>query len=46
MAFTMASLMAAGAVRILDTSNVATSFPGFVDHAARLGMKIVENRGE
>ncbi|MCJ7556484.1 MAG: 3-phosphoshikimate 1-carboxyvinyltransferase [Gammaproteobacteria bacterium] len=46
MAFAIASLMAGDAVTILNTSNVATSFPGFVDHAARLGMKIVENRGE
>jgi len=45
MAFAIASLMAGDAVTILNTSNVATSFPGFVDHAARLGMKIVENGG-
>jgi 3-phosphoshikimate 1-carboxyvinyltransferase len=42
MAFTIASLMAGDAVRILNTDNVATSFPGFVDHAADLGMKIVQ----
>lgn len=42
MAFTIAALMASGPVRILDTRNIATSFPGFSDHAARLGMKIVQ----
>ena len=45
MAFTMASLMARDAIRILNTDNVATSFPGFVDHAAGLGLKIVEKWG-
>lgn len=42
MAFTIAALMSSGPVRILDTRNVATSFPGFAEHAARLGMNIVQ----
>jgi 3-phosphoshikimate 1-carboxyvinyltransferase len=40
MAFTIAALMAGGPVRILNTRNVATSFPGFAEHGARLGMTI------
>jgi len=42
MAFTIAALMTTGPVRVLDTRNVATSFPGFTEHAARLGMTITQ----
>jgi 3-phosphoshikimate 1-carboxyvinyltransferase len=45
MAFTMAALRASGPVRIMNTANVATSFPGFVGHATSLGMEIVEDAG-
>jgi 3-phosphoshikimate 1-carboxyvinyltransferase len=41
MAFTMASLKAQGPIRILDVANVATSFPGFVDLAQAIGIRIV-----
>lgn len=44
MAFTIAALMASGPVRILDTRNIATSFPGFTEHAARLGMSIIREK--
>ena len=42
MAFAMAALRAGGALRIDDTLNVATSFPGFVELAARAGLGIGE----
>ena len=42
MAFAMASLRAAAPIRILDTKNVATSFPGFVDLARQAGLAISE----
>ncbi len=42
MAFTIAALMANGPVRVLNTRNIATSFPGFADHAIRLGMAITQ----
>jgi cyclohexadieny/prephenate dehydrogenase / 3-phosphoshikimate 1-carboxyvinyltransferase len=38
MAFAMASLRAAGPIQILDTDNVATSFPGFVSLARQAGL--------
>lgn len=38
MAFAMASLAASGPVTVTDTGAVATSFPGFVDSAAQLGL--------
>ena len=44
MAFTIAGLVASGPVRVLDTRNIATSFPGFSEHAARLGMKIIQEK--
>ncbi len=40
MAFSMASLKADGPIRILDVANVATSFPGFVDLARAVGIRI------
>jgi 3-phosphoshikimate 1-carboxyvinyltransferase len=40
MAFAMAALRAAGPIRIDDCANVNTSFPGFVDLAARAGLRI------
>jgi 3-phosphoshikimate 1-carboxyvinyltransferase len=40
MAFTMASLKADGPIRILDVANVATSFPGFVELAQAIGIRI------
>jgi len=42
MAFAVASLGAAGPIEILDTANVATSYPEFVAHARQLGMVIEE----
>lgn len=40
MSFAMAALRARGEVVINDCANVNTSFPGFVDLAARAGLKI------
>jgi len=40
MSFAIASLRAAGAITIRDVANVATSFPGFVDLAQSVGLKI------
>jgi 3-phosphoshikimate 1-carboxyvinyltransferase len=42
MAFAVASLRATGPIRILDTANVATSFPGFVTLARRAGLALEE----
>ncbi len=42
MAFAMASLRAAGPIQILDTENVATSFPGFVSLARQAGLLLEE----
>ena len=42
MAFAMAALRAGGALRIDDTLNVATSFPGFVELAQGAGLSIRE----
>jgi 3-phosphoshikimate 1-carboxyvinyltransferase len=42
MSFTVASLRAAGALRIKDVANVATSFPGFVKTAAAIGLNVSE----
>ena len=33
-------------IRILDTANVGTSFPGFAALAARAGVSIVESSGD
>jgi len=40
MAFAVASLKARAPIRILDVANVATSFPGFVDLAQAVGIRI------
>jgi 3-phosphoshikimate 1-carboxyvinyltransferase len=40
MAFTVASLRAAAPIRIRDTANVGTSFPGFVDLARGVGIDV------
>jgi len=40
MAFAVAGIAAQAPIRILDTANVATSFPGFVDLARTVGMSI------
>lgn len=42
MAFTVAALRASGPVRIDDTDNVATSFPGFPALARRAGIEVSE----
>ena len=42
MAFAMAALRAGGTIRIDDTLNVATSFPGFVELAQGAGLSIRE----
>jgi 5-enolpyruvylshikimate-3-phosphate synthase len=42
MAFAMASLRASGPIHILDTENVATSFPGFVSLARQAGLLLDE----
>jgi 3-phosphoshikimate 1-carboxyvinyltransferase len=43
MSFSVASLRAAGAIRIRDVANVATSFPGFLGLAQRVGLSITES---
>jgi len=40
MAFAVASLRATGPIEILDTANVATSFPGFAELANSVGLQI------
>jgi 5-enolpyruvylshikimate-3-phosphate synthase len=40
MAFAIAGLKASGPIRILDVANVATSFPGFVELAQSVGIRI------
>jgi 3-phosphoshikimate 1-carboxyvinyltransferase len=42
MSFTVASLRAAGPLRIKDVANVATSFPGFVNTAKVAGLSVSE----
>jgi 3-phosphoshikimate 1-carboxyvinyltransferase len=42
MSFAVASLRAAGPIRIGDVANVATSFPGFVDLARSVGLAVHE----
>jgi 3-phosphoshikimate 1-carboxyvinyltransferase len=46
MAFAAAAVAASGPVQIRDTSNVATSFPGFVALAGQIGLSIEERDGE
>jgi 3-phosphoshikimate 1-carboxyvinyltransferase len=45
MAFSVASLRAAGPIRIRDVANVATSFPGFVALARSAGLDLRESAG-
>jgi 3-phosphoshikimate 1-carboxyvinyltransferase len=40
MSFAVASLRAAGTIEIADVANVATSFPGFPEVAARAGLRV------
>jgi 5-enolpyruvylshikimate-3-phosphate synthase len=40
MSFAIASLQAAGDIRIADVANVATSFPGFADLARAIGLSL------
>ncbi|MCQ3934082.1 MAG: bifunctional prephenate dehydrogenase/3-phosphoshikimate 1-carboxyvinyltransferase, partial [Gammaproteobacteria bacterium] len=42
MSFAVGASRARGRVRILDTANVATSFPGFAALAQRVGLQIEE----
>jgi len=41
MSFAVASLQAAGEIRVVDVANVATSFPGFAQLAAAAGLAVV-----
>jgi len=43
MAFSVASLRASETISIRDCANVNTSFPGFVDHARLVGMKVTSS---
>jgi 3-phosphoshikimate 1-carboxyvinyltransferase len=45
MSFAIGAGRAAGPVRILDTANVATSFPGFVSQAAAVGLAVRMEEG-
>jgi 3-phosphoshikimate 1-carboxyvinyltransferase len=40
MAFAVAGIVAQAPIRILNTANVATSFPEFADHAQAIGMNL------
>ena len=40
MSFTVAALRSRGAIRVEDTANVGTSFPGFVDLARQVGLGV------
>ncbi len=42
MSFAIASLRASGPLRIRDVANVATSFPGFVELACSVGLRVRE----
>ncbi len=44
MAFAVGAISAEGPIRITDTKNVATSFPGFVETACSVGMNIRADR--
>jgi len=44
MSFAVAALRAGGPLRIRDTANVATSFPGFTAIASRAGLGVAEER--
>jgi 3-phosphoshikimate 1-carboxyvinyltransferase len=43
MSFAMAGLRASGPITIEDCANVNTSFPGFVEQAAKCGLNIIQN---
>ena len=45
MSFAIAGLQAGGSIQINDCANVATSFPGFVDLANKVGLQIEEIDG-
>ncbi|WP_372612419.1 bifunctional prephenate dehydrogenase/3-phosphoshikimate 1-carboxyvinyltransferase [Halomonas sp.] len=45
MAFAVAALRAGGEILIDDCANVATSFPGFVDLARRVGLTLADEEG-
>jgi len=45
MAFAMAALRARGSIKILDCANVNTSFPGFVELAGGVGLRIESETG-
>lgn len=45
MSFAIGAARAAGPVQILDTANVATSFPGFVRQASAVGLAIEADTG-
>ena len=40
MSFALAALRARAPIRVLDTDNVITSFPGFVEQARALGLDL------
>ncbi|MCP4791701.1 MAG: bifunctional prephenate dehydrogenase/3-phosphoshikimate 1-carboxyvinyltransferase [Gammaproteobacteria bacterium] len=42
MSFTVAGLRAAAPIKVLDCAHVATSFPGFVNLADKVGMQVCE----
>lgn len=44
MSFAIAGLIAEGPITVLNCDNVATSFPGFVELAASVGLNISESR--
>jgi len=46
MSFAIAALRAGGEIVIDDCANVATSFPGFIDLARRVGLSLDEERDE
>ncbi|GAB2803684.1 bifunctional prephenate dehydrogenase/3-phosphoshikimate 1-carboxyvinyltransferase [Halomonas shantousis] len=46
MAFTVAALRAREAIMVDDCANVATSFPGFVELAGRVGLQVEEQEAE
>jgi 3-phosphoshikimate 1-carboxyvinyltransferase len=45
MAFAVGAVAAEGPIRIIDTKNVATSFPGFVESARLIGLDIRTDNG-
>lgn len=45
MAFAVASLLSSGPIEILETAQIATSFPGFVETAAEAGIRIDAHAG-